>query len=138
MDFLSDTLVPIAICVALPVLLVWLISRPKMNKDNKNAEIILKAIENNSPIDTDRLIEALGRREKSLEETMRQQFLRGCKFTFSGIASLILWIVFLVCFDGAEEALIFLILALFLSAIGAAFLVSYHFNRKSLNTKKKD
>ena len=48
---LMNILVPIAICVVLPVLIVWLIGRVRQNETNRKAEIMLKAIENGQSID---------------------------------------------------------------------------------------
>ena len=36
--------VPLGICVALPVLIVWLVVRARQNETNRRAEILLKAI----------------------------------------------------------------------------------------------
>ena len=38
-------LVPIAVCVVLPVMIVWLINRTRQNETNRRTEIMLKAIE---------------------------------------------------------------------------------------------
>ena len=50
MFWIVQTIVPIAVAVVLPVLIIWIVFRAASNKDNKNAEIIIKAIENNSGI----------------------------------------------------------------------------------------
>lgn len=48
---MEDVLVPIFICVVLPVTIVWLISRTRQNETNRKAEIMLKAIESGVPVD---------------------------------------------------------------------------------------
>ena len=48
-----DALIPICICVVLPVLIVWLIGKVKQNETNRKAEIMLKALDNGAKIDTD-------------------------------------------------------------------------------------
>ena len=63
------------LCFALPA-----------NKDNKNAEIIIKAIENNSTVDTDKLVNALSKHGKTPQQLLHLRLLRGCIFTFIGIA----------------------------------------------------
>ncbi len=65
MFWLVQLLVPICVCVVLPVIIVWIIFRSVTNKDNKNAEIIIKAIESNSAIDADKLVEALSKKQKT-------------------------------------------------------------------------
>jgi len=48
---LDEILIPIAICVVLPVLIVFIISRVRQNEINRKAEVMLKAIENGQTID---------------------------------------------------------------------------------------
>ena len=85
-----QALVPIAVAVVLPVLIVWIVFRAASNKDNKNAEIIIKAIENNSTVDTDKLVNALSKHGKTPQQLLHLRLLRGCIFTFIGIAMAIL------------------------------------------------
>ena len=49
MDF--DILMPLGICVVLPVMIVWLVTRARQNETNKKTEIMLKAIESGATID---------------------------------------------------------------------------------------
>ena len=49
MDF--DILLPIGVCVVLPVTIVWLIMRTRQNETNRKAEIMLKAIEAGVAVD---------------------------------------------------------------------------------------
>lgn len=81
-----QALVPIAVAVVLPVLIVWIVFRAASNKDNKNAEIIIKAIENNSTVDTDKLVNALSKHGKTPQQLLHLRLLRGCIFTFISIA----------------------------------------------------
>ena len=76
----------ITVAVLLPALIVWILTRATINKDNKNAEIIIKAIENNSIVDTDKLVKALSKRGKTPRQLLNLRLLRGCIFTFIGIA----------------------------------------------------
>ena len=56
---MQHILIPISICVILPIAVVLIISLQKRNSDNKRAEVLLKAIETNKDIDVDRLTEAM-------------------------------------------------------------------------------
>lgn len=62
------TLVPIFICAILPMSIVLIVFLTIMNSDNKRAKVLIKAIEANNNIDTDRLAEALQRPRKSSRE----------------------------------------------------------------------
>ena len=57
---MDSIIVPIAICVVLPVSIVFLATWREYNKDNKRAEILRKAIESNKEIDANKLAESLG------------------------------------------------------------------------------
>lgn len=48
-----DILVPLGICVVLPVMIVWLITRKQQNETNRKTEIMLKAIETGQKIDSE-------------------------------------------------------------------------------------
>jgi hypothetical protein len=85
-SILVKTLVPIFICVVLPVAIVLITSRAKMNGENKRAQIIIKAIEANKDVDTDKLIESLKKPQKTAREILNLRLLRGCIFSLIGIA----------------------------------------------------
>ena len=50
---LVGLLVPLGVCVVLPVMIVWLVTRTRQNETNKKTEIMLKAIESGATIDAD-------------------------------------------------------------------------------------
>lgn len=131
MFWLTQMLVPLGVCVALPVLVVWIYYRSVTNRDNKNAEIIIKAIESNSTIDADKLVAALGKQEKTPEEVLLVRLLRGCIFTLLGIAAAV--IAALVY--RAEDFFAFSILTSgFCLAVGLAYLIVFFVTRKSVRT----
>ena len=45
------TIIKLGILVALPVLIVWLVSREKQNRTNRMTEVMLKAIESGTKVD---------------------------------------------------------------------------------------
>ena len=47
---LEAILIPLGVCVALPVLIVWLVYRSRTNKDNRRAEVLIEAIKANGGI----------------------------------------------------------------------------------------
>lgn len=99
-DILAGVLVPIAICVVLPVLIVWITIRKSVNSDNKRAEVLLKAIEANNSIDVDRLAEALTKPRRTPRELLNHRLMRGCLFTFIGLA---LCLLGLLCLNGDPD-----------------------------------
>ena len=126
-------LVTIGIVVVLPIWVVWLVCRAYTNRDNKKAQIVIKAIENNSPIDAYKLAEALSNKEKSAEQVLQLRLLRGCTFTFVGVALAIFALVMVLRMYDTDVELVFLFLSVISFAIGLAYLVVYFVTRKSIN-----
>ena len=134
-------IIPIAVCVILPIMIVWLVQRTVTNRVNKNAEIILKAIENNSTIDADALVNALGRRAKSAREILNKRLLRGCMFSLIGVALVISDVVMYCTSSDPEDndlLAIFMILSGVLLAIGIAYLIVYYVTRRDVDTETKE
>lgn len=129
---LEDILVPIFICVVLPVSIVFIIYRAATNSENKRAEVLIKAIEANNTIDTDKLAAALKEPEKSERELLNQRLLRGCMLTFVGIVP-ILYVVFAQCCHWPMIEPYVLVGGGALLAIGIAYLVVYFVTRKQVS-----
>lgn len=128
-EALVPILIPLGVIVALPVLVIWLICRMEMNKDNRNAEIIIKTIEKDSSVDTDKLVAALGKREKTPLQILHLRLLRGCIFTFAGSASAI--IASIANLNDQDLYNFILIVSGLSLAVGIAYLVVYFATRKS-------
>ncbi len=106
---LEDILVPLGICVALPVLIVWLIGRVRQNEINRKAEIMLKAIEAGAEINPDLLQRA--KKPKSLKERLLTRLTAGIVCTLIGITILVAGLVTPLQegFDGSRMLLTFLV-----------------------------
>lgn len=131
---LESILVPIAVAVVLPIMIVWIVFRSSTNKDNKNAEIIMKAIENNTAIDPDRLIDALGKPKNTPQQILQARLLRGCIFTFVGIACCIFNLI--TAYVGGFDTELWnevLFVACVTLAVGIAYLVVYFATRKTID-----
>lgn len=50
---MEDIILPIFMCVVMPVMIVWLVMWTKRHETDKMAEIMLKAMETGTPIDPD-------------------------------------------------------------------------------------
>jgi len=79
-----DILVPLGICVVLPVMIVWLVMRTRQNETNKKTEIMLKAIESGVAIDTE-FFKSQQRGQKTIKERLLKRLAGGCIFTLMGI-----------------------------------------------------
>ena len=51
MEALEDILVPLGLCCILPIVLVWLSVKRRMNETNARTQIVMAAIEKNPDMD---------------------------------------------------------------------------------------
>ena len=82
---MTEIIVPIGICVVLPVMLVWLVTRVRRNEIDKKTEVMLKAIESGATIDSDFFKEAPKKR-KSTKERLLNRLICGCAASIIGAA----------------------------------------------------
>lgn len=132
---MTATLVPIFVCVVLPVAIVAITAATKINNDNKRSNVLIKAIESNCGIDADKLAEALQKPKKTAREILNQRLLRGCIFSFIGIALCIVGIVSL-CMGtefAADPVTVPLLFGGASLAVGLSYLVVYFVTRKQIN-----
>lgn len=84
---LVTVLVPICVCVILPVTIVWIVMKAKKNEVNRKSEILLKAIESGVAIDTN--LFKTEQRHISTKERLLKRLTGACITTFIGIAFII-------------------------------------------------
>lgn len=130
-----NVLVPIFVCVVLPVAIIAIVYGTIMNNDNKRAAVLIKAIESNSGLDADKLSEALQKPKKSARELLNLRLLRGCIFSFIGLALFIVAVILLCTGNmfSADQVFIPLILGVISLAIGLSYLIVYRVTRKHIN-----
>lgn len=130
---MEGILVPIFICVVLPVAIVAIIYWERVNNDNKRTQVLIKAIEANNDIDTDKLADALSRPRKSAREILNGRLLRGCLFTLIGVACEIIALVSYFSDQACppmNAVIIFVIAGGISLAIGISFLIVYFVTRR--------
>lgn len=130
-----EILVPISVCVILPVSIVLIIYLASMNSDNKRAEILIKAIEANKTIDADKLAASFQKSRKTEREVLSLRLLRGCIFSFVGMVFIIQGLVTKIAggwiFTSAYVGIPLIIGATSL-AIGLSYLTVYFMTRKRI------
>lgn len=119
---------PLFICVVLPITIVLILSKVKMNSDNKRAEIIMKALESNADVNADKLVGSLHQSQMSERDMQNRRLLRGCIFLLLGLVSMIAGVVFAVKGESTTEALL---LGGGCLAIGASYMIVYFVSRKN-------
>lgn len=129
-----DILVPIFVCVVLPVAIVGIYYWSQVNAENKRAEILMKAIEANCGPDADKLAEALQKPRKTAREILNLRLLRGCMFTFVGLGLCIVGIVS-ACMGtefASDPVTVPLVFGGASLAIGLSYLVVYFVTHKQV------
>lgn len=125
-------LVPIFVCVVLPIAVVLITSLARINADNKRTQIIIKAIESNNSIDADKLAESLKKPHRTEREILNLRLLRCCIFSFVGIALCAVGIANLLAGTdfGADPVTVPLMFGGISLAVGASYIVVYFVTRK--------
>ena len=75
MNGMEDILVPLGICVVLPIMVVWLVMRHITNETNRRAEIVLAAINKNSDVDVEEFLKKLNPPRKPMKERLLQKMM---------------------------------------------------------------
>lgn len=136
-----EVLVPIFVCVVLPVSIVLIVSLRKWNSDNKRAEILTRAIESGREVDTERLVESFRDAKNRLyteKDVLYARLLRGCTCSLIGIALGIALVIssFTGIFLDSDLYAILLIGGLICLAVGIAYLIVYFVTRKEVLKEK--
>lgn len=118
-----NAMVPIVICGILPVAIVWIVTNKLKNRDDKRAEVLMKAIESDKSIDTNKLAEALGNVSEPKSDILSKRLLRGLIFTFIGIALIIGALV--IFSNGGNTPEFGVMSGAVLLAIGISYLIVY-------------
>ena len=119
--------------VALPVLLMWLHNRRKINETNQRAQIVLAAIEKNAETDIEELLRKMAPQRKLLKEKMLSKLLWGSIIGLLGIIFLVYGL--LIDYRGGMNTndLIHIYFAGgILLTVGIAFIANYRLSKKML------
>lgn len=128
-----EDLVPIAICVVLPIAIVWITTRARIKRDNLRKEIILAAMEKNSDIDIEEMMKKLNRPKKLLKEKLIMRLLCGSMFVGFGILTYVALAVYMRIFGQDTNMFIGLsFVAVPSLAVGIAFLINFFVGRNML------
>ena len=130
---LMETIVKIIfiICaVAVPILIVWLNNRKKINETNQRTQIVLAAIEKNQETDVEDLLKKMAPQKKLLKEKLLTKLLWGGILTLLGLA-LTIFGCYLIAGRGDQNNP-FILFGPLLMPVGIAFLINYFVGKKML------
>jgi len=119
--------------VVLPILIVWLNNRKKINESNQRTQIVLAAIEKNKETDVEDLLKKMAPQKKLLKEKLLTKLLWGGIIAFVGFSIFAsnIWLDYL---GGADPEMLFLLYVMggILFGIGLAFIINYFVGKKML------
>ena len=127
---MREIIVLIGICVVLPVMLVWLITRVRRNEIDKKTEVMLKAIESGATIDSDFFKEAPKKR-KSTKERLLNRLICGCAASIIGAALTAIGIIPWMTLEDDYYAPLLIFGGISL-AVGIALFIGFFVGRKML------
>ena len=126
MAFLEDILIPIFICVVLPVAIVFIVMNARKHETSRKAEVALKAIEAGAPIDPN-FFKSTKKVETTKQKLLSQ--LTGACITFLMGAAFMTFNLL----DFNEEGLhLFMVAGGVLMAIGIGLFTTFLVGRKML------
>ncbi|MDE6497023.1 MAG: hypothetical protein K2L30_12395 [Duncaniella sp.] len=129
MEFVA-ILVPLGLGLVLPVMIVWLATRTRINSDNKKTEVLIEAIKSGHAPEADILAEALTKSSKTPRQILESRLLRGCVCTLAGITLAVLTVIL----TESDEDLSFMMVlgAGILLSVGIGNLIVYFVTRKNV------
>ena len=96
LGLLEEILIPVGICVILPISIVAMVLGRKKHEMNKRTEILLAAIEKNAELDVDEYLRKMSPNKKTIKERLITKLLWGSVLSALGFAILLyaLWMDF--------------------------------------------
>ena len=133
MEHLVKILVPFACGCILPIVIIWLIVRQKINETNARTQIALAAIEKNPDMDIEDVLKKISTKGKLLKEKLLAKLLWGCLTILLGIG-LIGTGAWMGYVGGSVPDEIYAVVCSGLIALGVgiAFLVNFFVGKKML------
>lgn len=125
---LTELLIPIGICVALPISIVYLILKRKIISENNKKEIILAALEKNADVNIEELVKKTSAPDKLLKEKLLKKLQWGLMTIVLSIG-LFIYAIFV---GDAGELKLYVICSVALLAIGVSLLFTYLMGKKML------
>lgn len=127
-ETLIGTLVPIFVCVVLPVSIVWLVSRAGVNKDRQRSQVVIEALKNNPDIDINEILKTYSVKEQTPQEKLQNRLLRGVLFSILAVA-ITVFVIFDVYGLGNQGMLV---LDIVFYGLGISNMVVFFLQRKHL------
>ena len=133
MEHLVEILVPIACGCILPIVIIWLSVRRRINETNARTQITLAAIEKNPEMDIEELLKKISTKGRLLKEKLLAKLLWGSLTTMRGVG-LIGFGIYLGAnrLGGTDDPMTAVCFGLISLGVGIAFLINYFVGKRML------
>ncbi len=136
LEILSVTLVIGGLCIALPLIIVWLTNKRRNHEIDKKTEILMALLEKNPNLNPAEVLDKLDMSsedgKKSLKERLLGKFLGGCVCTLIGIVLFFTHLFGFVFLGDKTEGVV---IGGVLTAIGIALIIYYFVSKKMLQSE---
>ena len=133
MEFIAMTLVLGGVCIALPLMVVWLTNKRKNHEIDKKTEILMALLEKKPELNPAEVLDKLDMSQepgkKSPKEKLMEKLLSGCIYTLIGI---VLFFTHLFDFVFLGNKTNGVVGGGALAAVGIAFIIYYFVGKKML------
>ncbi len=128
---LSETVMVLGICVALPVSVVLLVTKVLINNTNKRTELLLAALDKNPNLDVEEFLCKMAPRRKTIKDKLLRKLSVGAVLTLlgCGMAGVGTWAM--VCQVGRNPHVL-IIMAIPLLAVGIGLIINFLAGRRML------
>ena len=127
-------IVSLGVCVVLPIVIVALSLKHKLESEKNRKDIILAALEKNSNINVEELVKMMNKPDKMIKEKLLSKFQWGILTSIIGVGFVILSSIMGYQEEDYTDNIQFLgISGAVLLAIGIAFLLTYFYGKKMLS-----
>lgn len=122
MEYLDSVLVPIFVCVILPVAIVFIVMNARKHEASRKAEVALKAIEAGAPVDPNFFTPA--RKRQGVKQKLLEQLTGACITSLMGAAFIAFYVVEKENFLGFAGGVML--------AVGTGLFISFFVGRKMM------
>lgn len=132
-DVLAVVLVIGGVCIALPLIIVWLTNKRKNHEIDKKTEILMALLEKHPDLDPAEVMKKLNvssKSHKTIKQKLLDNVLTGGFMTLMGLAVLIPHLCGMVFFGNKENGIF---CGGIMLAVGLAFLIYYLVSKKQLS-----
>lgn len=128
MAYLEDVLLPIFICVVLPIFIVFLVMNARKHEVSRKAEVALKAIEAGAPVDPN-FFKTAKKKKEGIKERLLGQLTGACITFLMGAAFLAVNLL-----NWNDTGLhMFSVAGIVMMAIGLGLFISFFVSRSMLS-----